>query len=87
MSNLSGGTYSVTVTESGEKKCSRVGLVEIKSPQFGLTSVISAKENSGNLSDDGTTCTGDEVRLVVETLIPEGRGISSYRWNDDLAST
>jgi hypothetical protein len=83
VSNLTEGTYNVTVTESGGKKCSAVGLVEIKSPEFGIQAVISAKETSGSISDDGTICIGDEVRLVAETLVPEGRGINSYRWNGD----
>jgi gliding motility-associated-like protein len=86
LTNLAAGNYSVTVTEGGLNGCKLVRSIEIIEPSFGIQTNIVLNENSGDQADDGIICQGDEVTLIVNASTNEGSNITSYLWNDPLAS-
>jgi gliding motility-associated-like protein len=82
LSNLSRGSYSVTVTEGSANNCKVVGSIEILEPLFGVQTNMVIKENSGVQANDGMICPSDIATITVNAVASSGATISSYSWNN-----
>jgi gliding motility-associated-like protein len=87
VSNLSRGSYSVTVTEGSANNCKVVSSVEIMEPSFGIQTNMVIKENSGLQANDGIICPSDVATLTVNASATSGSTISSYSWNNASGSS
>jgi gliding motility-associated-like protein len=87
ISNLSRGSYSVTVTEGSAINCKVVSSIEILEPSFGIQTNIVIKENSGLQANDGIICPSDVATITVNAEATSGSSISSYSWNNASGSS
>ena len=82
VSNLSRGSYSVTVTEGSANSCKVVSSIEILEPSFGVQTNMVIRENSGAQANDGIICPSDVATITVIAAATSGATISSYSWNN-----
>jgi gliding motility-associated-like protein len=87
LSNLSRGSYSVTVTEGSAINCKAVSSIEILEPSFGIQTNMVIKENSGLQANDGIICPSDVATITVNAAATSGATISSYSWNNASGSS
>ena len=87
VSNLSRGSYSVTVTEGSANSCKVVSSIEIFEPSFGVQTNMVIRENSGVQANDGIICPSDVATITVNAATTSGATISSYSWNNASGSS
>jgi gliding motility-associated-like protein len=87
VSNLSRGSYSVTVTEGSANSCKVVSSIEILEPSFGVQTNMVIRENSGVQANDGIICPSDVATITVNAASTSGATISSYSWNNASGSS
>ncbi|MFN6065448.1 MAG: hypothetical protein ACK49K_19490, partial [Bacteroidota bacterium] len=87
VSNLSRGSYSVTVTEGSANSCKVVSSIEILEPSFGVQTNMVIRENSGAQANDGIICPSDVATITVSAAATSGATISSYSWNNASGSS
>jgi hypothetical protein len=85
VSGLSAGTYTVTVTESGNS-CTAVSTVTIGQPAYAPQASLTLAESSGLQANDGTVCQGDMATLTANGVPSPGGSIASYAWSPSGSS-